>query len=166
MQWFFASSAQKTVDIQKSFVCRIFGLQRTRLDSWYILVKKSYDLCGFWWEEAIACKRFSKFVFRDALVMTVWQLKLYMPVSNIRIFASHNKIEDIFLGKLYFTFSTISYQYEWVQVLQTQGCRRGGNKAVACFSQKVIDNSIFFFPVSLLCLIFRSSDQTIAHFGW
>lgn len=113
MQGFFASSTQKAVNIQKAFVCGIFGLQRTRLDFWYVLGKKKQQTTAFVTvgeRNPRLVKSFSKFIFTDVLVMTVWQLKLNMPVSSIGIFPSHNKVEDIFLSKPYFAFSTISCQ--------------------------------------------------------
>lgn len=125
MQCFLLPAHKNTIDIQKAFECRIFGLQKTRLNSWYLPEKipknkKTYDLCGFRWDEATSCKNFSKFIFTYVLVMTFWQLKLDMSVSGIRIFLNYNKTEGIFLSKIYIVFSTVTYQYKWVQMLQTE----------------------------------------------
>lgn len=146
---FFTSSTQNTVDIQKAFGCRIFGLQNTRLDSWYIpekflKIKIPYSLCGFWWHEAKSCKSFSKF-FTDVSVMTFGQLKLNMSVSGIRIFLNHNKIEGVFLSKISFLFRAITYQCNRYKHYRRRGYRRGGYKVVVCFIQKVINNFVFSF---------------------
>lgn len=109
----------------------------------------------------MSCRSFFKF-FTDVLIMTSGQLKLNMSVNGIRIFINHNKIEGIFLSKIYFIFRTITYQYNGYRL---RGYRRRGNKAVVCFIQKVINNFVFFFLVSLHYLIFPSLDQMIAHLG-